>query len=74
MSSRYVALHGLKPPVNAASPLGHRRGGTAEARHKGAPHDALRIINRLALHESRDITDGNPLSQFIFGSVLVPAS
>ena len=36
MSSRYVALHGLKPPVNAASPLGHRRSGTAEARRRRA--------------------------------------
>jgi hypothetical protein len=34
-----------------------------------APHDALRINNRLAFDESRKIADGNPLSQFILGSV-----
>jgi hypothetical protein len=31
---------------------------------------ALRIISRLAFHESRKNHLGNPLSQFIFGSVL----
>jgi len=35
-----------------------------------ASHDALRINHRLASYESRKNHLGNPLSQFIFGSVL----